>query len=202
MWFIFRFIIAHYVQKVKPSKHILDWVITRYRVMPWDLDANLHMNNVKYLKYLERGRVEQMIHTPWLSIMFGNQLKGLIANTEISYVKEMRLFQKFKVETRISSWDEKYVYMEQLFTHKHTVFTSAVIRLAVVDAKNHKRCSPNEVFANFFSEPKAPAIPKSAQYLNLLVQAQRNETQAVADAHASQDEIPEHSTPSTPNTTK
>ncbi len=200
MWFIIRFIIAHYVQKIKPSKHILDWVIARYRVMPWDLDANLHMNNVKYLKYLERGRVEQMIHTPWLQKMWTNQAKALVANTEISYVKEMRLFQKFKVETRVSSWDEKYIYMEQIFTYKHTVFTAAVIRMAVVHAKTGKRLSPTEVFKNLFGEEQSPPVPQSAQHLNLLIQAQRGETQAIADAHASQDEEPE--SPSTPNTSK
>ncbi|MCG8535149.1 MAG: acyl-CoA thioesterase [Pseudomonadales bacterium] len=188
MWFLYRFIMAQYVLKIKPTKHILDWVISRYRVMPWDLDANLHMNNVKYLKYLERGRVEQMIHTPWLNTMWANHAKALIANTEISYVKEMRLFQKFKVETRISSWDEKYIYMEQLFTHRHTVFTAAVIRMAVVDSKTHKRLSPAEAFNNLLGEAQSPAIPTSAQHLNLLVQAQRGETQAVADAHAAQDE--------------
>ena len=94
MWFFFRFFVATYIQKIKPTKHILEWVSAPYRVMPWDLDANLHMNNVKYLKYLERGRVEHMIHTPWLRNMYRSNAKALIANTEVSYVKEMRLFQQ------------------------------------------------------------------------------------------------------------
>ena len=66
MWFIFRFIVALHIQKIKPTQSLLDWVLVPYRCMPWDLDANMHMNNVKYLKYLERSRVEHMIHTPWL----------------------------------------------------------------------------------------------------------------------------------------
>ncbi|HVK99517.1 MAG TPA: acyl-CoA thioesterase [Dongiaceae bacterium] len=188
MWFFVRFFIARYIQKIQPSKPLLDWVITRYRVMPWDIDANLHMNNVKYLKYLERGRVEHMIHTPWLQAMFSRGFKALIANTEISYVKELKPFQYFKVETRISGWDDKYVYMEQVFTYKRTVFTAAVIRMAMVNSRTGKRVAPSQALREAFPALESPSIPASARALNQLVQAQRGETQAIADAHAAQDE--------------
>ena len=194
MWFFFRFLIARYIQKIQPSKPLLDWVITRYRVRLWDIDANLHMNNVKYLKYLERGRVEHMIHTPWLNSMFSQGVKALIANTEISYVKELKPWQPFKVETRISGWDDKYVYMEQVFTYKRTVFTAAVIRMAMVSTKTGKRISPVQVLAEAFPELQSPPVPGSALALNQLVAAQREETQAIANAHAAQDENKETKT--------
>ncbi len=192
MWFIIRFIVALHIQKIKPSRGLLDWVFARYRCMPWDLDANIHMNNVKYLKYLERGRVEHMIHTPWLREMTGRGYKALIANTEISYVREIKPFQRFKVETRISSWDEKYIYIEQLFTYRKTVFTAAVIRMAMVHAKTGKRASPKQAFEAILPGVTAPELPGSAHHLNLLVQAQRGETQAIAAAHAAVDEDPKH----------
>ena len=188
MWFFFRFLIAHHIQKIQPNTPLLDWVITRYRVRLWDIDANLHMNNVKYLKYLEKGRVEHMIHTPWLQAMLQGGFKALIANTEISYVKELKPWQRFKVETRISGWDDKYVYIEQLFTYKRTVFTAAVIRMAMVATKSRKRVSPAQVLAEAFPDIQPPPVPPSALALNQLVAAQREETQAIADAHAAQDE--------------
>ena len=188
MWFFFRFLIARYIQKTMPTKSILDWVINRYRVQLWDIDANIHMNNVKYLKYLERGRVEHMIATPWMNEMFNNGVKALIANTEISYVKELKPFQPFKVETRISSWDDKYVYFEQLFTYTRTVFTAAVIRMAMVNVRTGKRVSPVQVMQDNFAGLQSPPVPASASALNQLVAAQRSETQAIADAHAAQDE--------------
>jgi acyl-CoA thioesterase FadM len=194
MWFIVRFIIALHIQKIKPTKSFQDWVFARYRCMPWDLDANIHMNNVKYLKYLERGRVEHMIHTPWLKEMHGRGYKALIANTEISYVKEIRPFQRFKSEARISSWDDRYIYFEQLFTHRSTVFTAAVIRLAMVNMKTGKRVSPADVFKEILPGVTSPPLPDSVRHLNLLVQAQRTETQAAANAHAVEDEDPTQET--------
>ena len=188
MWVLFRFLIARYIQKIQPTKQLLDWVIMPYRVQLWDIDANLHMNNVKYLKYMERGRVEHMIHTPWLQEMHRRGIKALIANTEISYVKELKPFQWFKVETRISAWDDKYVYMEQLFTYKRTVFTAAVIRMAMVSMKTGKRASPIQALQDAFPGLQSPVPPASVIALNQLVQAQRSETQAIADAHAAQDE--------------
>ncbi|MDY6922028.1 MAG: acyl-CoA thioesterase [Pseudomonadota bacterium] len=183
MWFLLRFLIALHIQKIKPSKSLLDWVFVEYRCMPWDLDANIHMNNVKYLKYLERGRVENMIHTPWLQDMHGRGYKALIANTEISYVKEIRPFQRFKVSTRISSWDEKYIYMEQVMSHRQTVFTAAVIRMAMVNSKTKRRESPMLAFAEIAPGLQPPPLPDSARHLNLLVQAQRGETPVVTGDH-------------------
>lgn len=177
MWFIFRFIVALYICKIKPTKHLLEWVYDQHRVMPWDLDANIHMNNVKYLKYLERGRVEHMIHTPWLQVMHRNHAKALIANTEISYVRELRAWQTFTVETRVNSWDEKYIYVEQLFTDKDTIFTTALIRMAVVDTRQGGRVSPRALFAKMFPDLQPPEMPASASLFNQLIQAQRLETQ-------------------------
>jgi len=187
MWFFFRFLVARYIQKIQPTRSMLDWVITHYRVQLWDIDANIHMNNVKYLKYLERGRVEHMIATHWLSEMYSRGIKALIANTEISYVRELKPFQRFKVETRISGWDDKYIYIEQLFTYKRTVFTAAVIRMAMVSVHSGKRISPAHVMSETFPELQPPTIPASALALNQLVAAQRQETQVIADAHADQD---------------
>lgn len=182
MWFIIRFILALYVHKTKPSKSILDWVQYQHRVMPWDLDANIHMNNVKYLKYLERGRVEHMIHTPWLQAMHQRRVKALIANTEISYIKEMRALQPFSVETRIKGWDQRYVYVEQLFTHGDTIFTAALIRMALVSVKTGKRVAPDTEFNDAFPTEKSPRIDESINLFNHLIQAQRKETQAIIDS--------------------
>lgn len=181
MWFLIRFMIARYVQKIQPSRSVLDWVAVDYRVQLWDLDANIHMNNVKYLKYLERGRVEHMIHTPWLQAMHQRGIKALIANTEISYVRELRAFERFRVETRITSWDERYVYMEQLFLEGEKVYTAAVIRMAMVSTRTGKRVNCREVMADAFQDVVVPELPGSARALNELVQAQRSESTSLAD---------------------
>lgn len=180
MWFFFRFLIARYIQKITPTRSILDWVSVRYRVHLWDIDANLHMNNVKYLKYLERGRVEHMIATPWLNQMFERKINVLIANTEISYIKELKPLQPFDVETRISSWDDKYVYFEQVLTYNKTVFTAAVIRMAMIDQRAGKRASPAVLLPGIFPGLQSPPIPASAMALNQLVAAQRQETRPAA----------------------
>jgi YbgC/YbaW family acyl-CoA thioester hydrolase len=174
--------IARYVQKIQPSRHLLDWVSVEYRVQLWDLDANIHMNNVKYLKYLERGRVEHMIHTPWLQAMYRRNIKALIANTEISYVRELRAFERFRVDTRITSWDDRYVYMEQLFVEGARVHTAAVIRMAMVNTRTGKRVNCRDVMSDAFADVAAPALPVSAAALNQLVQAQREETAHVTSS--------------------
>lgn len=182
MWFFMRFLVARYIQKIRPDKGLLELVSAHYRVQLWDLDANIHMNNVKYLKYLERGRVEHMIHTPWLQAMYQRNIKALIANTEISYVRELRAFVRFRVDTRITGWDERYVYMEQRFVDDQTVYTAATIRMAMVDTRSGKRVDCRSVLSDAFPQLSSPSLPASALALNQLVQAQRRETSAVDSA--------------------
>lgn len=183
MWFYIRFLMAVYIFRKPPTHRLLDWVVSRHRVWPWDLDANMHMNNVRYLKHMETGRVDHMIQTPWLLAMHDHHLGVVVANTEISYVRELKPFQAFDVETCITSWDEKYIYVDQLFTYGNTVFTAAIVRLAMLDTQNGKRVSPVELFSRIYPDISISDLPASAQHLNLLIQAQRQETQPVAMRH-------------------
>jgi len=68
------------------------------------------------------------------------------------------------------------------------VFTAAVIRMAMVNSRTGKRVAPSQALREAFPALESPSIPASARALNQLVQAQRGETQAIADAHAAQDE--------------
>ena len=184
MWFLFRFFMALSFFKNRPKAPLLSTIRSSYRVRLLDLDANGHMNNVKYMKYLERGRVELMVQTPWLNLTYGHKARTLIANAEINYIKELKPFQPFTVETRISAWDDRYVYIEQRFMNNDVIFTTAASRMAIVDRRTHQRISPLELFASVLPDSNPPSFPKSVYHFNQMIQSQRQETEAVMQ-HAS-----------------
>ena len=177
MW---KLLFSLLILRVRPRFKFLDTVLSRYRVKPWDLDANVHMNNVKYLKYLEKGRVEHMIHTPYFTKLYRRKIHSLIVNTEVSYIKSLLPFQRFSVSTRISSWDDKYVYYDQRVESQGELYAAAVVRMVLM--ANGKKASPLEVFNKIWPDTRVPALPMSARKLNELVQAQRQETQAQGPA--------------------
>ncbi|MCG8671079.1 MAG: acyl-CoA thioesterase [Pseudomonadales bacterium] len=169
-----RFIFALFILKIRPTKHIRETVTEAYRVKPWDLDLNIHLNNAKYLKYLDKGRVEHIIHCKALRKMMQHNMRLIVANSEISYIKSLLPFQKFEVSSRITSWDQKYVYYEQKFFSNDKLYAIAVIRLALLEGD--KTRSPQEVFKHILDGEDSPEVPMSVTLLNRLIQAQRIES--------------------------
>ena len=161
--------------RVRPRQQDLQASVDReFRVKPWDLDLNIHLNNAKYLKYLDKGRIEHILQSSPVRRLFENGYKLIVANTEISYLRSLLPFQKFKVCTRLSTWDHKYVYYEQTFHSHGELYAIAIIRLAL--RKGNRGASPIEVFQQLLAQSEVPDSPNSVLLLNELIQAQRIET--------------------------
>ena len=83
--------------------------------MPNDCDINLHMNNGRYLSFMDLGRLHLVTQLGLLRIVVKNRWMPVLAAAEINFIRSLAPFQKFDVLTRVVTWDEKYVYMEQRF---------------------------------------------------------------------------------------
>jgi acyl-CoA thioester hydrolase len=72
-----------------------------------DLDPQWHVNNVRYLAYLEHARLSYLVHLGlWDGIDF-NRLGLIVADIHIAYIAPMLLFQKARVELRTSKIGNK-----------------------------------------------------------------------------------------------
>lgn len=67
-----------------------------------DLDPQGHVNNVRYLSYLEQGRVAYLVHLGlWDGLDF-NQLGLIVADIHIAYLAPMLFMQKARLDVRIA----------------------------------------------------------------------------------------------------
>jgi hypothetical protein len=87
----------------------------RGRVLPCDMDFNLHMNNAVYNAYTDISRIG------WFTrLLHGNaswyRKEGFIANGGLSFffLREMRFMQPYELRTRAVGCDAKWV---QVGTH-------------------------------------------------------------------------------------
>lgn len=87
-----------------------------FRVWFHDLDAVGHMNNGRYLTLMDLGRTDLMVRTGLYRAALKHKWTPIANAIAIRYRREMRLFQKFRIETRLLYWDESRVVMEQVFT--------------------------------------------------------------------------------------
>ncbi len=143
-----------------PTHGIFDEVEEEFRVGPADIDLNLHLNNARYLHYMDRVRLEHFVSTGLLYRMLAQKTNPIVSSTEISYVRELRTFQRFSVSARMVGYDERYFYYEQRFTSDGRLCTHAHLRLACVRAGKSR---PIAELREAIALPDSPPLPESVQ---------------------------------------
>ena len=107
---------------------VLDDSRVCFRVLPNDCDINLHMNNGRYLSFMDLGRVHLIVQMGLTRTIFRNRWRPVLAAAEINFIRQMTPFRKFELVTRVVTWDEKYVYMEQLFECRGEICAHAFVK--------------------------------------------------------------------------
>ena len=98
--------------RLDPSK---DESLVHFRVWPHDLDPSMHMNNGRYLALMDLGRLDMLARSGLLAAAWRNQWTPIASGIQIRFRRELRLWQKFRLETRLVSWQSQLVVMEQRF---------------------------------------------------------------------------------------
>ena len=86
-----------------------------FRVWPHDLDPSIHMNNGRYLTLMDLGRLDMMLRSGLWKAVRNHGWTPIASAVTVRYRRELRPFQKFRLETRLLCWDETLVIMEQTF---------------------------------------------------------------------------------------
>ncbi len=94
---------------------LLDAGRIAFRVWPNDCDINLHLNNGRYLTFMDLGRMHLLAQIGLLRELPRRRWAPVLSAVEISFIRPIQPFQKFDLVTRLLTWDEKYFYMEQRF---------------------------------------------------------------------------------------
>ena len=117
---IFRLVIvliSGLVSKTRTS--ITDVHTVWFTVLPNDLDTNLHMNNGRYLTIMDLGRVDALLRSGLFKTIAREKWMPVIAGVSMIFRRSLAPFERYRLETRLIGWDEKWVYMEQTFIRKN-----------------------------------------------------------------------------------
>lgn len=162
-----------YLSKTQPGKQgFLDTVSRSFRVGLRHIDLNLHINNAKYLMFLERARWDHAIQTNTFNLLLKNKLNFIVAGVEVGYIREIRLFSKFEVETTYLGWDDKYFYLEQKCVANGKLYNYSLVK--AVFTQKGKVISPDQVMAIIPSEQRPEQLPEHMQIWKDLAAAKRD----------------------------
>ena len=128
---------------------------TEIVVRPTELDVNGHVNNAKYVEYLQWGRWD------WLAArgLDRQRLAELetvlvVARIEVNYRRESLLGDKLRVAVAVEKLGEKSVTLAQLVTRGEETVADAKVVLVAIDPKTRRsRQLPGEVREALRAEP-------------------------------------------------
>lgn len=90
-------------------------LLTGHRVWPHDLDAFGHMNNGRYLQIMDVARTEWMARVGVLGCMWQQRWSAVLGGGFVRFRRSLKPFQRYRVRTRLLTWDERWWYLEHCF---------------------------------------------------------------------------------------
>lgn len=89
--------------------------VTRMRVHPGDLDFYGHVNNGVYLQMMDVARSNFLADAGALRAVRARGWAPVVAASTMKYRRSLRLWDAFRITTRVLGWDERVVYLEHVF---------------------------------------------------------------------------------------
>ncbi len=140
-----------------PRVDLFDPVTLHFRALPSDCDANLHINNGRYVQLMDLGRFALVARLGLGRVMLKQSWGAVVGAVEMEFLKEIRLLSAFRLTTRIVGWDEKWVFMEQRFERDGKL--AAIGRVQGVFRANNRTVRTAEVLAELGPWTVSPELP-------------------------------------------
>lgn len=122
-----RLIILLIKSRWKARLDIMDKSILAFRVLPNDLDINMHMNNGRFNSIMDLGRVDILLRTGLLNILLKNKWTGIVASIHTQFHRPLKIFQTYELHSQIVYWDEKWTWIEhKMYSHGKLVASALV----------------------------------------------------------------------------
>ncbi len=157
-----------------PRRGLLDESRVAFRVLPNDCDINFHMNNGRYLTFMDLGRTHLMAQCGVLKVIFRERWMPVLAAAEINFVRSIEPLQKFDLVTRLLSWDEKYFYIEQKFEAGGKLCAHAYVKGLFLKRGQKLPNSTIAAAAGFHDAP--PPMPEELRFWTELGNAKKQRT--------------------------
>ena len=144
----------------KPRVDLLATTRIRLRVWPNDLDANLHVNNGRYLALADIGRLHWFVRAGLMGVARQQKAFPVVGDVIAKFRRELTAFQLFEIHTRIIGWDHKWGFIEHRFIREGRVL--GVVAIRGVFKGPDGPVDPNAFLSALSHSTPSPALPEWA----------------------------------------
>ena len=147
----------------------LDTSKISYRVLPLDCDLNMHLTNSRYPAFMDLARMFLIADMGLMKKFLKLKWMPIVNASETTYIRDIKPFEKFVIETKIVGWDEKYFYIEHRFVTARCLH--CIVHVRGVFVRKGKQVPIETIVAEAGYFEAAPELPpevvKWKQFLQL-----------------------------------
>ena len=117
-----------------PPMNPLEMHVSQHRCRLVDCDIFMEMNNGRILTLYEMGRFQAAVRMGLWALLKKNRWGLTVAGTSIRYRRRITPFERYETRTKIATWDDRFVYIEQgMFKTDGECASHVLFRTAVVE---------------------------------------------------------------------
>jgi acyl-CoA thioesterase FadM len=152
---------------------LLDTGRLSFRVWPNDCDLNLHLNNGRYLTFMDLGRLHLIAQIGFLRGLFRRRWAPVLSTAEMNFIRPLGPLRKFDLVTRLLSWDEKYFYIEQRFEVGGRLHAIGMVKGLFLHGR--ERVESRAVMALLGLDTPAPDMPEVLRHWIVLSELKKRQ---------------------------
>jgi acyl-CoA thioesterase FadM len=160
---IFRFICILISARFSQPIPLLEASKLRMRVLPNDLDFNLHMNNAKYLALSDLGLVDFLLRRGAGKMLLAKGWHPLVGGRLVRHRFGLRAFERFMVATRLICWDDKWFYFDQRMETSRGVAIIIMTKGLIYDRGAARAIGPSELLDPLGLITQSPEMPSEVR---------------------------------------
>ena len=141
----------------RKSMGILEESVLNLRVLPNDIDVT-KMTNDRFIAVMDLGRMDIGFRVGLIRIMFRRKWVPLATFDTIRFRYPLKVFQKYKLRTRIIWWDESTFYFEQQFERKGRTLATGYDYATLLGSGGP--ISPEDVLSEIGQSAERPKKPE------------------------------------------
>ena len=105
--------------------------VSHHICWPWDLDLWVELNNGRTLTLYDLGRIPMAKRAGLIVALRENRWGLTVAGASVRYRRRVRAFDRITMRSRVSCWDDRFIYIEQSMTVRGEVTSHALFRTAI-----------------------------------------------------------------------
>lgn len=136
----------------------LSTTVVRLRVWPLDLDFNRHVTNGRYFTLADVGRMDYVLRSGAFRVALKHRALPIVGDVWGKFRRELKLFERFEIHTRMLGWDHKWSFVEHRFVKDQRVIAVVVMRGLFRGAKG--TVAPVEFARALGLAEQSPPLPR------------------------------------------